>query len=61
MKHEEIINLLRDDKEYYGGIGKQYLSNSDIGVLLSNPKDYGKYRADNKSFSDGRYFHQLLD
>ena len=49
MKHEEIINLLRDDKEYYGGIGKQYLSNSDIGVLLSNPKDYGKYRADNKS------------
>ena len=60
MKHEEIINLLRDDKEYYGGIGKQYLSNSDIGVLLSNPKDYGKYRADNKSFSDGRYFHQLI-
>lgn len=60
MKHEEIINLLRDDKEYYGGIGRQYLSNSDIGVLLSNPKDYGKYRADNKSFSDGRYFHQLI-
>lgn len=60
MKHEEIINLLRNDKEYYGGIGKQYLSNSDIGVLLSNPKDYGKYRADNKSFSDGRYFHQLI-
>jgi hypothetical protein len=60
MKHEEIINLLRDDKEYYGGIGKQYLSNSDIGVLLSNPKDYGKYRTDNKSFSDGRYFHQLI-
>ena len=60
MKHEEIINLLRDDKEYYGGIGKQYLSNSDIGVLLSSPKDYGKYRADNKSFSDGRYFHQLI-
>ena len=60
MKHEEIINLLRNDKEYYGGIGKQYLSNSDIGVLLSNPKDYGKYRVDNKSFSDGRYFHQLI-
>jgi len=60
MKHEDIINLLRDDKEYYGGIGRQYLSNSDIGVLLSNPKDYGKYRADNKSFSDGRYFHQLI-
>ena len=25
-----VIELLRDDQEYYGGVGKQYLSNSDI-------------------------------
>ena len=60
MKYEEIIDLLRNDKEYYSGVGKQYLSNSDIGILLSNPKLYGTYRSDNKSFAAGRYFHQLI-
>lgn len=56
----DIIELLKSDKEYYNGIGKDYLSNSDIGILLSNPKDFRKPREDNKSFAEGRYFHQLL-
>jgi hypothetical protein len=61
MKQElEIITQLRDDKEYYSGVGKNYLSNSDIGTLLSNPQDFGKPREDNKAFMDGRYFHQLI-
>lgn len=55
-----ILALLGDDKEYYSGIGKSYLSNSDIGTLLSNPKEFGKPREDSKAFMDGRYFHQLL-
>jgi hypothetical protein len=58
--NQDIITLLSDDREYYSGIGKNYLSNSDIGTLLSNPKDFGKPREDNKSFAEGRYFHQLL-
>jgi len=57
---ENIIEQLKDDAQYYGGIGKNYLSNSDIGTLLSNPQDYGKQREDNKAFMDGRYFHQLI-
>lgn len=57
---ENIIDQLRDDAEYYGGIGKNYLSNSDIGTLLSRPQDFGKSREDNKNFAEGRYFHQLL-
>lgn len=56
----EIITELRDDYQYYKGVGKQYLSNSDIGVLLSNPQDFGKEREDSKAFMDGRYFHQLI-
>jgi len=56
----KIIETLRDDNEYYSGIGKNYLSNSDIGTLLSNPKMFGTAREDNKSFMDGRYFHQLI-
>lgn len=56
----EIIEKLKDDKEYYGGIGKKYLSNSDIGALLNNPKEYGVSREDNPIFAKGRYFHQLI-
>jgi hypothetical protein len=55
-----IIDELRIDSNYYGGLGKSYLSNSDIGVLLTNPKDFGKTREDNKAFAGGRLFHQLL-
>lgn len=56
----EIIEKLRDDKEYYGGVGKNYLSNSDIGALLNNPKEYGVSREDTPIFAKGRYFHQLI-
>lgn len=58
--NEQILELLKNDQEYYGGIGKNYLSNSDIGTLLNNPKDFGKPREDNKAFMEGRYFHQLI-
>ena len=57
---ENVIELLRDDKQYYGGVGKQYLSNSDIGTLLKNPEMFGVSRPDNKNFAEGRYFHQLI-
>lgn len=55
-----IVESLKDDREYYGGMGKNFLSNSDIEALLSNPKSYGKPREDNKAFAEGRYFHQSL-
>ncbi len=58
--HDVIINALKDDNEYYRGIGKNYLSNSDIGALLNNPKEFGIPKDDNKSFAEGRLFHQLL-
>ena len=57
---QDIINQLKDDYEYYNGMGKYYLSNSDIGVLLTNPKNFRVQREDNKSFAEGRLFHQLL-
>jgi hypothetical protein len=56
----DIINLLRDDREYYSGVGRDFLSNSDIESLLKNPQDFKKSRPDNKSFAEGRYFHQLI-
>ena len=57
---EDVIEKLKDDEEYYKGVGKNYLSNSDIGALLSNPKEFGISKPDNPNFAKGRYFHQLI-
>ena len=55
-----VLNKLKDNNEYYHGIGKKYLSNSDIGTLLKTPEQFGVSRPDNKNFAEGRYFHQLI-
>ena len=57
---KDVIELLRDDAEYYAGVGRNYLSNSDISKLLTNPKEYGVPQPDNVNFAKGRYFHQLI-
>jgi len=57
---KEILELLKDDEQYYSGVGKNYLSNSDIGALLKNPREYGIERPDNVNFVKGRLFHQLI-
>ena len=57
---KEILDKLRNDQDYYGAFGKQYMSNSDISTLLTNPKQYGVGLPDNANFAKGRYFHQLV-
>ena len=60
MNKDTILKRLTHDKQYYGKFGKQFLSNSDISTLLSNPLGLGK---DNKSSSAiliGSYFHTAL-
>ena len=37
MKKKEILQRLKNDEDYYGKFGKQFLSNSDIYHLLNNP------------------------
>ena len=58
--NKEILHNLKDDSMYYGEYGKRFLSNSDIGTLLSNPKMFGVSRPENKSLAEGRLFHQLI-
>ena len=60
MKQNEIIELLKDDEQYYSGVGRNYLSNSDIGSLLKIPRTFGVERPDNINFVKGRLFHQLI-
>ena len=45
---------------YYGDFGKKYLSNSDIGTLLTNPLALGKQQAQRPAFLVGGYFHTAI-
>jgi hypothetical protein len=56
----DILTLLKDDNEYYNGVGRKYMSNSDIGTLLENPRAYGRVRPDGKNLLEGRYFHKSM-
>ena len=60
MKKENVIEKLRDDTHYYGDFGKKYLSNSDIGALLTNPLALGKQQAARPAFLVGGYFHTAI-
>ena len=57
---KEIYKKLRDDEHYYGDFGKQFLSNSDISVLLKNPKDLHKPKPNSPAFLVGGYFHTAI-
>ena len=60
MKKEDVIKKLRDDEHYYGDFGKQYLSNSDIRALLTNPLALGKESEMRPAFLVGGYFHTAI-
>ena len=38
----QVLEKLRDDEHYYGDFGKQFLSNSDIRSLLTDPLSFKK-------------------
>jgi hypothetical protein len=59
-EQKEVIELLKDDANYYGKIGKQYRSNSDIMTLLKNPLSLGDPQPPNMNFVIGSYFHTAI-
>lgn len=60
MSNEEILEKLRDDDNYYGDFGRQFLSNSDIYKLLNNPLDFGKPLEPMPALLVGGYFHTAI-
>ena len=60
MKEQDILKKLRDDLHYYGDFGKKYLSNSNIGTLLTNPLALGTTPKPSPAFLVGGYFHTAL-
>ena len=57
---EQIIDKLRDDDWYYGTYGQQYLSNSNIGTLLSNPLHLKEKTETTSAMVFGSYFHTAI-
>ena len=60
MSHAKAVEKLREDEHYYGEFGRKFLSNSDIGTLLSNPLEYGKPSERIPAFLVGGYFHTAI-
>lgn len=60
MDTNSIIEQLRDDDNYYGDLGRKFLSNSDIKVLHDSPDLYGMKWDSNIDFIKGRYLHTRI-
>ena len=57
---KEIIDRLRNDEDYYGDYGNQFLSNSHISKLLKNPMSLYDKTPNNPNFLVGGYFHTAI-
>lgn len=57
---EHIIDVLRDDQEYYEGKGKQYLSNSNIETLIKDPSKFLEPTIKTVDMLIGNYVHEIV-
>lgn len=60
MTRKEELEKLKEDEHYYGKFGKQFLSNSDISTLLTNPLALGDQQKQIPAFLVGGYFHTAI-
>ena len=60
ISKQQILKKLRNDEDYYGKFGKQFLSNSDIYYLLSNPLKFQQSYEPSTAFLVGGYFHTAI-
>ena len=60
LKKFQILRKLKNDEDYYGKFGKQFLSNSDIYYLLNNPLMFQQEQTKSPAFLVGGYFHTCI-
>ena len=60
MNKKKVLEKLKLDENYYGDFGKQFLSNSDIKTLLTNPLALGQQSKPSPAFLVGGYFHTAI-
>ena len=54
------IEKLKSDDAYYGEYGSKWLSNSDIGTLLKNPRQFKVKEAPTLAMLQGSYLHTAM-
>ena len=60
MTTDVIIDKLREDSHYYGEFGQKFLSNSDIGSLLRDPRTFRQYNNPTIPMLMGSYLHTKI-
>jgi hypothetical protein len=60
MKKTQILKKLKNDEDYYGEFGNQFLSNSHVGRLLKDPLNVFKPSKPSPAFLIGGYFHTCI-
>jgi len=60
MDKKQILKKLRNDEDYYGEFGNQFLSNSHIGKLLKDPLNAFEPSKPSPAFAVGGYFHTCI-
>jgi hypothetical protein len=55
-----IIEKLKSDENYYGEFGSKYISNSDIGTLLKNPRMFKIRQEPTVPMIQGSYLHTAM-
>lgn len=57
---QKSIELLRDDNNYYGEFGRQFMSNTDVKTLNDDPANFKQGSFDQEHLAKGRLTHVLL-
>ena len=60
MNKEKILQKLKNDEDYYGDFGNQFLSNSHISKLLKDPLNGFEPSKQSPAFAVGGYFHTCI-
>ena len=60
MNKEKVLQKLKNDEDYYGEFGNQFLSNSHVGRLLKDPLNVFKPSKPSPAFLIGGYFHTCI-
>ena len=60
MNKEKVLQRLKNDEDYYGDFGNQFLSNSHVSKLLKDPLNVFKPSTPSPAFLVGGYFHTCI-
>ena len=60
LTEDQILNKLKEDENYYGDFGQNFLSNSDVGKLIKNPNDFHKPGDKSVPLVVGGAFHTMM-